>query len=107
MRNLFDNPLLLIVLLLLIVVVFGAKRLPEAARSVGRSMRIFKAEVKEMKDDDSGGGSTAEEPTRGTRPIEGRVVDERAEQGYRGDDTARAGEPVEHPRRSDRPSGGA
>ena len=75
MRNLFDNPLLLIVLLLLIVVVFGAKRLPDAARSVGRSMRIFKAEVKEMKDDDTPGEGTPEGSTRG-RPIEGRVVDE-------------------------------
>ena len=112
MRNLFDNPLLLIVLLLLIVVVFGAKRLPEAARSVGRSMRIFKAEVREMKDDDHGGGSTAEGSSR-DRSIEGRVVDDRAEQGYRageggrGDEPRRAGEPVEHPHRGDRPSGGA
>lgn len=94
MRNLFDNPLLLIVLLLLIVVVFGAKRLPDAARSVGRSMRIFKAEVKEMKDEDKPGSGTAEESSSRGRPIEGRVVDD-------------AGHPVEHPHRSERHSGGA
>lgn len=99
MRNLFDNPLLLIVLLLLIVVVFGAKRLPDAARSVGRSMRIFKAEVKEMKDDDSSDTRTGEGSDR-SRSIEGRVVDDRAEQGYRD-------EPVEPRRATDRPSGSA
>ena len=36
----------LLVLVLLIVLLFGAKRLPEAARGVGRSLRIFKAETK-------------------------------------------------------------
>ena len=51
MRAIFDNPVLLVVVLLLVVLLFGAKRLPDAARSIGRSMRIFKSEVKEMKDD--------------------------------------------------------
>ncbi|HZI98974.1 MAG TPA: Sec-independent protein translocase subunit TatA [Actinomycetales bacterium] len=72
MRNIFDNPLLLIVLLLIIVLVFGAKRLPDAARSVGKSMRIFKSEVKEMKDDDKSG---QRESGGSSQPIEGRVVD--------------------------------
>ncbi|MBN9643512.1 Sec-independent protein translocase subunit TatA [Corynebacterium mendelii] len=42
----------ILLLLVLIVVLFGAKRLPDAARSLGRSMRIFKSEVKEMANDD-------------------------------------------------------
>lgn len=41
----------LVVLILLIVIIFGWKRLPDAARSLGRSMRIFKSEVEEMKQD--------------------------------------------------------
>lgn len=41
----------LVVLIIVIVLVFGWKRLPDAARSLGRSMRIFKAEVEEMKGD--------------------------------------------------------
>jgi sec-independent protein translocase protein TatA len=41
----------IIVLLVLLVVLFGFKRLPDAARSIGRSMRIFKSEVHEMKND--------------------------------------------------------
>ncbi len=40
------------IIVLLIIVLFGAKKLPDAARSIGRSMRIFKSEVKEMKKDD-------------------------------------------------------
>lgn len=78
MRAIFDNPVLLLVVLLLVVLLFGAKRLPDAARSIGRSMRIFKSEVKEMKDDDHRPSSSDTE-THGassTRPLEGRVVDD-------------------------------
>lgn len=88
MRNIFDNPLLLIVLLLIIVLVFGAKRLPDAARSVGRSMRIFKSEVKEMKDDDKPGQHSTGGPSQ---PIEGRVVG--------GDEQARATKDSHEPRK--------
>jgi sec-independent protein translocase protein TatA len=35
-----------LIIILLVVLLFGAKRLPDAARSVGRSLRIFKAETK-------------------------------------------------------------
>ena len=42
----------LIVILIVIAVLFGAKRLPDSARSLGRSLRIFKSEMKEMKEDD-------------------------------------------------------
>ena len=42
----------LIVILIVITVLYGAKRLPDSARSLGRSLRIFKSEMKEMKDDD-------------------------------------------------------
>jgi sec-independent protein translocase protein TatA len=31
-----------------VVLLFGSKRLPDAARSLGKSMRIFKTEVKEL-----------------------------------------------------------
>lgn len=49
-----------IVIVLVIVVLFGWKKLPEAARSLGRSMRIFKAEVEEMKRGDSGSAASKE-----------------------------------------------
>lgn len=72
-RNLADNPLLLILLVLIVVLVFGANRLPGAARSLGRSMRIFKAEVRDMKDDDRPGSSRSSQSP--SAPLEGRVVD--------------------------------
>ncbi len=43
----------LVLVVLVIMVLFGAKRLPEASRSLGRSMRIFKAETKGLRDDDA------------------------------------------------------
>ncbi len=46
----FGAPEILIVLLI-IVLLFGAKRMPDAARGLGRSLRIFKAETKGLTDD--------------------------------------------------------
>lgn len=55
---LLTNGQTIIVLLILALVLFGAKRLPDSARSLGRSMRIFKSEMKQMeveeKKDDEG-----------------------------------------------------
>ncbi len=51
-RDLFQ-PSHLLILALLLAVLFGWKRLPDMARSLGRSMRIFKSEVSEMKNDGS------------------------------------------------------
>jgi len=42
------------VLVVVLVLLFGAKRLPDAARSLGRSLRIIKAETKGLVDDDKG-----------------------------------------------------
>ena len=36
----------ILVILVLLLVLFGAKRLPDAARGLGRSLRIFKSEIK-------------------------------------------------------------
>ena len=47
------GPLEIIVILVVVLLLFGAKRLPDSARSLGRSMRIFKSEMKEMKADDT------------------------------------------------------
>jgi sec-independent protein translocase protein TatA len=49
-RGLFE-PWHLILLVVLVAVLFGWKKLPDITRSVGRSMRIFKSEVSEMKND--------------------------------------------------------
>lgn len=46
------GPTELIIIAVVLILLFGAKKLPDAARSLGRSMRIFKSEVKEMRNDD-------------------------------------------------------
>ena len=61
----------IILLLVVLVLLFGAKRLPDAARSLGRSMRIFKSEVKEMRQDDE----TKPQSPATPREVEGRVVE--------------------------------
>jgi sec-independent protein translocase protein TatA len=38
--------------ILVVLLLFGYKKLPDAARSFGRSLRIFKGEMKGLKDDD-------------------------------------------------------
>jgi sec-independent protein translocase protein TatA len=40
------------VLVVVLILLFGAKRLPDAARSLGRSMRILKAETRGLQEDD-------------------------------------------------------
>jgi sec-independent protein translocase protein TatA len=52
MRALFDSPAA-IILLLLVIVLFGARRLPEAAKSVGKSIKAFKSEMDTEKSTES------------------------------------------------------
>jgi sec-independent protein translocase protein TatA len=42
----------LVLVLVVLVVLFGSRKLPDAARSLGRSLRIFKAETKGLRHDD-------------------------------------------------------
>ena len=59
LRDLFEGSHALI-LILVIVALFGWKRLPDAARGLGRSMRIFKSEMSQMNSD---GKNTASTPS--------------------------------------------
>lgn len=43
------GPMEWLLILLVVLLLFGATRLPSAARGLGRSMRIFKSEMDEMK----------------------------------------------------------
>lgn len=52
-----------IILIGLVVLLFGAKRLPDAARGLGRSLRIFKAETKGLVEGE--GAKDAELPAGG------------------------------------------
>jgi sec-independent protein translocase protein TatA len=60
----------IIIIAIVIFALFGYRKLPDAARSVGRSMRIFKAETKGMREDDIQAKAQAEHVRN---PIEGTV----------------------------------
>lgn len=53
------EPWHLIVVAIVVIVLFGSKKLPEAARGLGKSMRILKSEAKAMKTDDAGATASA------------------------------------------------
>jgi sec-independent protein translocase protein TatA len=42
-----------VILAVVVIALFGYKKLPDAARSLGRSLRIFKTEIKGMSQDDA------------------------------------------------------
>jgi sec-independent protein translocase protein TatA len=59
--DLFDSPWKILIVAIVIIVLFGSAKLPAAARSLGRSMRILKSEVANMHEDD--------ETTSGQSPV--------------------------------------
>ncbi|MCC3295635.1 Sec-independent protein translocase subunit TatA [Arthrobacter sp. zg-Y411] len=58
----------IVVVVVLAIVLFGAPKLPGLARSVGQSLRIFKSEVKQLKEENK-----TDEPV--LDPVTGAVVD--------------------------------
>ncbi|MGE5133404.1 MAG: Sec-independent protein translocase subunit TatA [Gemmatimonadota bacterium] len=50
--GLFDSPWHILILLVVVLLLFGAKRLPGSARSLGQAMRIFKAETRGLREED-------------------------------------------------------
>ena len=46
--DLFDSPWKVLIVAVVLIVLFGSKKMPDAARSLGRSMRILKAEVSNL-----------------------------------------------------------
>ncbi|MFJ2597138.1 Sec-independent protein translocase subunit TatA [Streptomyces erythrochromogenes] len=50
------------IILILVILVFGAKKLPELARSMGKSARILKSEARAMKNDPASRTAAGEQP---------------------------------------------
>jgi sec-independent protein translocase protein TatA len=50
--DLFDSPWKILIVAAVLIVLFGARKLPEAARSLGQSMRILKKEVQGLHEDE-------------------------------------------------------
>ena len=57
----------ILILVALAILLFGANKLPGLARSMGQSLRIFKSEVRQMKDESPSNTATGD-------PVEGRIV---------------------------------
>jgi sec-independent protein translocase protein TatA len=69
-----------VIVIALFVLLFGAKKLPDAARSLGKSMRIFKSEIKEMQADSKPDAQApmpdvADRPAPSATPIASERVD--------------------------------
>ena len=60
----------ILIIIAIAILLFGAPKLPGLARSVGQSLRIFKSEVRQMKEENGSDDSD------GSSPVEGRVVDQ-------------------------------
>ena len=63
------GPLEIGLIILAVLLLFGYKKLPDASRSLGRSLRIFKGEMKGMKDDD-----VRTKDAAATSPVRGDVA---------------------------------
>ncbi len=57
--DLFDSPWKVLIVAIVLIVLFGSKKLPDAARSLGRSMRILKTEVSNLHEDESEANASA------------------------------------------------
>jgi sec-independent protein translocase protein TatA len=69
----------IILILLVVLLLFGAKRLPDTARGLGRSLRIFKSEMKAANDDDADGKAPEQiaakpDEVRATPPVVDNVT---------------------------------
>ncbi|MGR6920390.1 Sec-independent protein translocase subunit TatA [[Actinomadura] parvosata] len=82
MQNLGWGEILIIAMVF--AMLFGAKKLPDTARAVGRSLRIFKAETSKLHDDDppvpAQAPTPAQTPTPAPAPASALLLEEQARQ---------------------------
>jgi sec-independent protein translocase protein TatA len=57
--DLFDSPWKIAIIAIVIIVLFGSRKLPAAARSLGQSMRILKKEVQGLHEDEEPAAANA------------------------------------------------
>lgn len=70
--DLFDSPWKVLIIAVVLIVLFGSKKLPDATRSLGRSMRILKTEVQ--------GLHTEDEPSEAAQPAQQAASQQQLEQ---------------------------
>lgn len=85
--NFFRNPWAIVLLIVLVILLFGANKLPGLARNMGKSMRIFKTEVEELRGDEKGSDADDEDrPARSSRERDERDPDRRDREDRRARD---------------------
>jgi len=80
--DLFDSPWKVLIIAALLIVFFGARKLPDAARSLGKSMRILKKEVTGLHNDDeepAAGATVQAAPAQLQAPAAPAVSDQQAQ----------------------------
>ncbi|ARQ72628.1 Sec-independent protein translocase subunit TatA [Streptomyces marincola] len=86
------GPWQIVLIAVLVILVFGAKRLPDTARSLGKSLRILKSETAAMKNDgaktDADASTSAPADTTAPRTIQAAPGD------------IESSRPVDEPRRT-------
>ena len=72
------------ILAVVVILLFGAKKLPDAARSLGKSMRIFKSELREMQTESKPEAPSLQAPAESPQQVQSQRVDPPAatEQGH-------------------------
>jgi sec-independent protein translocase protein TatA len=85
----------LVILIGILVLLFGAKRLPDMARSIGQSARVFKGEMKGMKEETSKSEAPADQPgTTHPAPAEPKALPEgQAKAAEKAPEASRASQP--------------
>lgn len=85
----------LFIIILAVIILIGWKRLPDAARSLGRSLRIFKSEVEQLGDKDDPPSAASRDTVDGahrfdpgTRPLTGEATVPRESPVHRESTTA-------------------
>ena len=74
--DLFDSPWKVLILAAVILVMFGSKKLPDAARSLGKSMRILKTEIHDLHEEDAAPGTV---PAGAAVPTPAQITQQQAE----------------------------
>ena len=69
LSDLFDSPWKVLILAIVILVLFGSKKLPDAARSLGKSMRILKTEIHDLHDEPEQETTTTAAATVASAPV--------------------------------------
>jgi sec-independent protein translocase protein TatA len=89
-----------LIILVVLVVLFGAKKMPDAARGLGQSLRIFKAEIATTRDErpatdpDAPGAGTSAPAAGPSAPVDGPpdpAAPTRPRSGHRDDRGAQDG----------------